>query len=231
MKKSLIAVGAAMFILSACNYDSNSGTSNSDTATHNADGTHTDNSTHATDSANNNTMNTTTTGSSASLMDVMNKSMQEMKGMQSTGNPDNDFAALMKMHHMSAIEMAQVELAQGQDPQIKQMAQKMLDDQQKEVAEFNSFLSGHNAHGGGDAFFKQSMAMMTKMDMNMDMSGSIDKQFVQMMIPHHQSAVDMSQAYIKQGAHEEKLKTMANNIISSQKKEIGELQAWLNKNK
>ncbi len=59
----------------------------------------------------------------------------------------------------------------------------------------------------------------------------MDRQFVQMMIPHHQSAIDMAKAYIKSGAHEAKLKTMANNIISSQQKEIGELQAWLTKNK
>ncbi len=69
------------------------------------------------------------------------------------------------------------------------------------------------------------------MEMDMDHSGSMDKQFAQMMVPHHQSAIDMSKAYIKSGAHEEKLKTMANNIISSQQKEIGELKAWLDKNK
>ncbi len=107
----------------------------------------------------------------------------------------------------------------------------MIDDQQKEVSEFNTFLSGHNAHGGGDAFFKEVMIKMNNMKMDMDQSGSVDKQFAQMMIPHHQSAIDMSNAYINSGAHEEKLKIMANNIISSQKKEIKELQTWLGKNK
>jgi uncharacterized protein (DUF305 family) len=166
-----------------------------------------------------------------SMMSVMNSMMDNMKTMQSSGNPDNDFAAMMKTHHLSAIEMAQMELAQGSDAQLKAMAQKMVDDQQKEVAEFNTFLSGHNAHGGGDAFHKEAMGIMNNMKMEMDESRSIDRQFAQMMIPHHQSAIDMSKAYIKSGAHEEKLKTMANGIISSQQKEIGELQAWLNKNK
>ena len=41
----------------------------------------------------------------------------------------------------------------------------------------------------------------------------------------------MAKAYLKTGAHEEKLKSMAGNIIDSQQKEIKELQDWMNKNK
>jgi uncharacterized protein (DUF305 family) len=165
------------------------------------------------------------------MMTLMNGMMDQMKGMQSTGNPDNDFAALMKAHHLGAIEMAQLEVAKGLDPQIKQMAQKMIDDQQQEVAAFNTFLSGHSPHGGGDAFFREAMAAMQDMKMERNHTGPVDRQFVQMMIPHHQSAIDMARAYIRSGAHEEKLKTMANNIISSQQKEINDLQSWLTNNK
>jgi uncharacterized protein (DUF305 family) len=172
----------------------------------------------------------TSSMSGMSMMSIMQKNMDQMKAMPSTGSPDNDFASMMKTHHMGAIEMVQLELAKGTDPQMKQMAQKMLDDQQKEVSELNSFSSGHNAHGGGDAFHKEVMSQMNNMKMDMDHSGSIDKQFAQMMIPHHQGAIDMSNAYLKSGAHEEKLKSMAKKMISDQQKEIDELQAWLKKN-
>lgn len=164
-----------------------------------------------------------------SMMGLMQANMDQMKAMPSTGNPDNDFAGLMKIHHMGAIEMAQLELAQGTNSEIKAMAQKMLDAQQGEVAQLNSFLSGHNAHGGGETFHKEVMAGMGNMKMDMDHSGSVDKQFVQMMIPHHQGAIDMAKAYLKSGAHEAQLKTMANKIISDQQKEIQELQGWLAK--
>ncbi len=169
----------------------------------------------------------TSAGSDKSMMQLMQENMDQMKAIKSTGNPDNDFAALMKVHHMGALEMAQVEVAKGSDPQIKEMAQKMIADQQKEIAELNTFLSGHNAHGGGDSFYKEVMAKMNSMTMEMDHSGSIDKQFVQMMIPHHQGAIDMANAYLKAGAHEPKMKTMANNIIAAQQKEIKDLQQWL----
>lgn len=164
-----------------------------------------------------------------SMMTIMQENMSQMKAVPSTGNPDNDFAALMKVHHMGALEMAQVEVEKGSDAAIKQMARKMIDDQQKEIAELNTFLSGHAAHGGGDAFYKDVMSQMGNMKMDMDHGGAIDKQFVEMMIPHHQGAIDMAKSYLKHGAHEAKLKTMANNIIASQQKEIEQLKAWLAK--
>lgn len=227
--KRLLSIGiTAIALLSACNNDGDSAKSTNDTAAHTASGDHV---TAPTPSTTNNADNPATSTASASFTDIMNKSMQEMKGMQSTGNPDNDFASMMKTHHMAALEMAQVEVAQGKDAELKAMAQKMIDEQQKEIAELNTFLSGHNAHGGGDAFHKEVISQMNSMKMDTDHSGTTDQQFAKMMIPHHQGAIDMSKAYIKSGAHEENLKTMANKIIADQQKEIKELQAWLNKNK
>jgi uncharacterized protein (DUF305 family) len=223
MKKALVIAGFAL-TLGACNNESGQAGNTADTANHSAHGD-VAGSTSVTPSVD------TAGMAGKSMMSLMQSNMDQMKSVASTGNPDNDFAALMKIHHMGALEMAQLEVAQGSDPQLKGMAQKMTDEQQKEIAELNTFLSGHSAHGGGDAFYKEVMGQMNNMKMDMDHSGSMDKQFAQMMIPHHQGSIDMARAYLKSGAHEEKLKTMANKIIADQQKEIQELQAWLNKNK
>lgn len=164
-----------------------------------------------------------------SMMSLMQANMDEMKAVPSTGNPDNDFAAIMKVHHMGAVEMAQLLLAKGTDRQLKQMAQKILGDQQREIAELNTFLSRHKAHGGGDGFYKEVMSGMSNMKMEMDHQAPVDKQFAQMMIPHHEGAIAMARAYLKAGAHEEKLKAMANVVIKEQEKEIQQLQNWLSK--
>lgn len=218
MKKITLVAGLLMGII-ACNDSGDNEPTNAkaDTARENASS----NSAQAID---------TSGMAGKSMMSMMQSMMDNMKTIQSTGNPDNDFAVMMKAHHMGAIEMAQMAVAKSIDPQIKQMAQKMIDDQQKEVADFNTFLSGHTPHGGGDAFHKEALKIMNNMKMDMDHSGSLDKQFVQMMIPHHQSAIDMSKAYLKSG-HEEKIKAMANSIITSQQREIKDLQAWLDNNK
>lgn len=223
MKKALILASVSFALLFACSND-NSGTGNyHDSTSHSST---TENKANTTQTQ----TNTANPAGSASMMDLMNMNMQDMKAVQSTGNPDNDFAALMKVHHMGALEMAQAEIANGTNAEMKAMAQKMVDAQQQEIAELNTFLSGHEAHGGGDAFYKEVMSQMNSMKMDMDHSGSVDKQFAQMMIPHHQGAIDMSRAYLKAGAHEEKLKTMANKIIADQQKEIAQLQTWLKNN-
>jgi uncharacterized protein (DUF305 family) len=51
------------------------------------------------------------------------------------------------------------------------------------------------------------------------------KDFVMMMKPHHQAAVDMAEAYLKYGS-DPVLKKMSQDIVSSQKKEIAEMNAW-----
>lgn len=166
-----------------------------------------------------------------SMMTMMSGMMDSMNALKSSGNADRDFAALMRAHHVGAIEMARLEANNGKDAQIRQMAQKMVEDQQREVADFDNALSGQPAQGGSDAFFKESMTVMNNMKMDMDHSGSIDKQFVEMMIPHHQTAIDMARIYLKHNPQNEKLKTIARNIITSQQKEIDELRTWLEKNK
>lgn len=67
--------------------------------------------------------------------------MEKMKAMQSTGNTDNDFATMMRMHHQQAVEMAKAEIEHGKSPELKAMAQKIIKDQQKEIAQFDQWLA------------------------------------------------------------------------------------------
>ena len=72
------------------------------------------------------------------------------------------------------------------------------------------------------------MAEMTQMHQAMDnapMSGNADQDFVTMMIPHHQGAIAMARTELQYG-HDPMLRRMARDIIASQQKEVGEMQAW-----
>lgn len=77
-----------------------------------------------------------------SMMREHNKTMGAMK---MTGDADVDFAMMMRMHHMGGIKMAEHELTHGKDQRMKDMAQKIIDAQKKEIAEFEQFLvqKGH----------------------------------------------------------------------------------------
>jgi uncharacterized protein (DUF305 family) len=61
-------------------------------------------------------------------------------------------------------------------------------------------------------------AMMDRM-MAMPKTNDPEIDFSKMMIMHHQSAVDMAEMYLPKGK-DEKIKTMAQNIINEQKKEV-----------
>jgi uncharacterized protein (DUF305 family) len=76
-----------------------------------------------------------------------------MKGMQEmpiSGDTDRDFAAMMKMHHQGAIDMAQVELASGKDPQLRKMANEIISAQEKEIREFDTWMKKHSGTGSGE---------------------------------------------------------------------------------
>jgi hypothetical protein len=64
---------------------------------------------------------------------VMNKMMSEMT-IKPTGNVDRDFIAMMVPHHEGAIEMAMAELKYGHNAQLRRLAEKIVEDQQQEIA-------------------------------------------------------------------------------------------------
>lgn len=72
------------------------------------------------------------------LQSSMSKMMDKMKSMQMTGDIDKDFAIMMASHHQDAIDMAKMEIKNGMSAKLKQMAQKTITDQQKEIKELNA---------------------------------------------------------------------------------------------
>ena len=71
----------------------------------------------------------------------MMKGMKDMEAMKSSGNVDHDFAMMMKMHHQSALDMAEVELQQGKDAKMRSMAKKIIESQKKEIKEFDQWMA------------------------------------------------------------------------------------------
>ena len=70
-------------------------------------------------------------------------------------------------------------------------------------------------------FLKENdVAMSTMMaGMSVKPSGNVDADFVAMMLPHHQGAIDMAVAELRHG-HNEQLKRIAQEIIVDQQQEI-----------
>ncbi|NKJ34920.1 uncharacterized protein (DUF305 family) [Rhizobium sp. SG570] len=71
------------------------------------------------------------------------------------------------------------------------------------------------------AYLTENDAAMTKMmdGMSVKPSGDVDRDFVAMMTPHHQGAIDMAVAALKYGKNEQ-LRRIAQEIIVEQQQEI-----------
>lgn len=92
---------------------------------------------------------TATTSMPGGMMDMKGMDMrgmmkdnnEKMSSMKMTGNADVDFAMMMRIHHLGAIDMAEAELRNGKDPQMKKMAKSIIAAQKKEIATFDRFLA------------------------------------------------------------------------------------------
>lgn len=169
------------------------------------------------------------------MMSIMHDMSEEMNPMEMTEDADHDFSIMMKMHHQGAINMGNKELEKGDDATIKAMAQTMIDMQQSEIQELQTFLDSHTIAPSeeGEMWGMEAMEAMERMDRNADLevlTGDPDHDFAILMINHHQSAMDMAQSLLHHGHHED-LKEMATKMIEDQSKEIKDLQNWLLENK
>jgi hypothetical protein len=83
-------------------------------------------------------------------------------------------------------------------------------------------------YSGEQPFMSENDAAMNKMmaDMTVKPTGDVDRDFVAMMVPHHQGAVDMAKAELRYG-HNEQLRRLAQEIVVTQQQEISVMQLAL----
>ncbi|MCD2191111.1 DUF305 domain-containing protein [Actinomycetospora soli] len=75
-----------------------------------------------------------------SMPGMMSDGQMQQLSAQSGAAFDRAFLDMMIQHHTGAIQMAQTELAQGQNPQAKQLAQAIIADQQSEILQMQTLL-------------------------------------------------------------------------------------------
>ena len=75
------------------------------------------------------------------MKSMMKNSDDKMASMKMTGNADVDFAMMMRVHHQGAIDMAEAELRDGKDAQMRKLATNIIAAQKKEIAQLDKFLA------------------------------------------------------------------------------------------
>ncbi|MGI9067971.1 MAG: DUF305 domain-containing protein [Pyrinomonadaceae bacterium] len=163
---------------------------------------------------------------------VQNQASSQMGNMPY----DQHFIDMMFMHHRQGTAMARLAERKGSTAALRAFAKKTADDQEKELLE----LRKHRDHwyaGAPEMDHSQMMAQMPGMsghgNMKMDMQGDLaklqaatgkafDRLFLDMMIHHHQMAIDMAKEATTKAEHPE-IKERARLGIIKQQREIAEM--------
>lgn len=70
-----------------------------------------------------------------------NDRMHQAMMMEYTGNADVDFVKGMIAHHKGAVEMAQIVLEHGKDPEVKKLAEDIIKAQEGEIKWMEEWLA------------------------------------------------------------------------------------------
>jgi len=137
---------------------------------------------------------------------------------------DAMFVSGMVPHHQSAIDMAKLGQKKATHEEIKQLSDNIIASQQAEIDQMHTLATELPTATGTMMSEEMSASMMSDVD-SLSTAKEFDKEFIDAMIPHHQSAVMMANQVIADGKNPEVMK-LAKAMIAAQSKEIAEMQTW-----
>lgn len=153
---------------------------------------------------------------------------------QAAANNDADvtFATQMIPHHAQAIQMADMALA-SDGTTLTELAEQIKAAQAPEIETMSQWLTGWGEEvpdgadmGSMDMGSMDMGGMMSQDDMDSLMQmqgGGFDAMWLQMMIEHHEGAIEMAQTEVAQGQYPDAT-ALAEQIITAQQAEIEQMQ-------
>ncbi len=141
---------------------------------------------------------------------------------------DRRFIDAMVPHHAGAVEMAEVALKNAEHDEIKRLAKDIVSAQEAEIRELKAIKQ--EEFGTSRVPMDMSMKEMEAMGMMMDPQAlakedPFDKAFIDHMIPHHRSAIEMAELAAKETDNAE-IRDLATNIVEAQRREISQMEHW-----
>ena len=161
-------------------------------------------------------------------MGMDSKGMAKQMVMENGKYSDKAFIDAMVPHHQGAIAMAEVALKNAEHEEIIQLSRNIIASQQAEIEELKSIKQ--EEFGTSNVPMEMSQEQMRGMGMMMDPQQlanqkPFDEAFIDAMIPHHRSAIEMAQVALE-NSDNPKIKELAQNIISAQQREIEQMTQW-----
>ncbi len=134
---------------------------------------------------------------------------------------DRAFVADMTPHHESAVQMAEIAGQRGQSDFVKSLAEDITRTQNAEITTLRAIATKLDDAGvkAEDLGLSEDQMGMTHDVAMLRKADPFDREFIDMMIPHHQGAIRMAHAELAKGSSAE-AKKLAEQIIAAQTREI-----------
>ena len=141
---------------------------------------------------------------------------------------DERFIDAMVPHHEVAIDMGRIARKHAEHPEIEQLADDIIATQRAEIEELESIRM--KEFGTSRVPKHMNMGQMESMGMMMDpgdlaSKNPFDRAFIDNMIPHHASAIEMAEFTLEK-TNNPKIEKLASNIVEAQKREISQMKRW-----
>jgi uncharacterized protein (DUF305 family) len=165
-----------------------------------------------------------------------NTSTSAATGAAQAGHNADDisFAQQMIPHHAQAVDMAKMvpsrttnakvldlagRIEKAQDPEIQQLTDMLRKWDSAPASESGMPGMDHGSMGGGTGMMTgEEMAQLRGAK-----AAAFDRMWTQLMIKHHQGAIEMARAELAKGSSSE-AKALAQKIVDAQQAEITEMQ-------
>lgn len=174
---------------------------------------------------------TTPSAGDRAMMGAMRSMIPVTAKTRPTGDIDRDFMTMMIPHHEAGIAMSRAQVKFGQHAELRKLAAQDVSDQTKDNATMRKYLRGWKtvpkAAGprSPSAAMLEDMREMDRATGKLRMTGNQDRDFIEMMIPHHEAAIAMSRIEMGSG-HDARVKKVAKGIFDGQSKDVREMKAW-----
>ncbi|MFI5592387.1 DUF305 domain-containing protein [Amycolatopsis sp. NPDC051758] len=144
---------------------------------------------------------------------------------------DVTFAQQMVPHHSQALDMAKLVPSRSTNPKVLDLASRIAKAQDPEIQQMQTWLTtwGAGMSGMPGMTHEPMPGMMSDPDLKKlegTKGAEFDKMWLDMMIKHHQGAVDMAGTELSKGSNAD-AKVLAQKIIDGQQAEITEMQDLL----
>jgi uncharacterized protein (DUF305 family) len=170
-------------------------------------------------------------GKDHSKMDGGSGGMASGMMMKNGEYSDERFIDAMVPHHEGAVDMAEVALKNAEHEEIKRLAEDIVSAQEAEIKELKSIK--REEFGTSKIPMDMSADQMRGMGMetnprSLAKADPSDKAFIDAMIPHHRSAIEMAEVAARETNNPE-IKDLAKDIVEAQRREISQMEQWRQK--